>query len=45
MENNIQKAEPQNHKSNDFMKLIIGIVIVIVSLIAIKYLASAFGIL
>ena len=45
MENKNNTIEPENKKSNDFKKLIIGIVVVIISLIAIKYLGNALGIL
>jgi len=45
MENKNNTIEPENKKSNDFMKLIIGIFVVIISLIAIKYLGNMFGIL
>jgi len=44
MENKI--VEPENKKSmNDFMKLFIGIVVVIVSMVVLKYLATALGIM
>ena len=45
MENTNNTIEPENKKSNDFMKLIIGIVVVIIGLIALKFLANAFGIM
>ena len=44
MENKI--AEPENKKSmNDFMKLFLGIVIVIMAMVALKLLAGALGIM
>jgi hypothetical protein len=45
MENNNQIIEPQKKFSNDFMKLVIGIIVVIVLLVALKYLADALGIM
>ncbi|KAF0235466.1 MAG: hypothetical protein FD181_3484 [Prolixibacteraceae bacterium] len=45
MENKNNTIEPDNKKSNDFMKLIIGIIVVIISLTALKYLANVMGIL
>ena len=46
MENKNQAAEPENKKStNDFMKLFIGIFVVIIALVAIKYLANVLGIM
>lgn len=44
MENKI--VEPESKKSmSDFMKLFIGIVIVIIAMVALKFLASALGIM
>lgn len=46
MENKNHIVEPENKKSiSDFMKLFIGIVVVIISMVALKYLASALGIM
>jgi hypothetical protein len=45
MENKNNTIEPESKKSNDFMKLIIGIVVVIVGLIALKYLANVLGVM
>lgn len=45
MENINNVIEPENKKSNDFMKLFIGIVVVIIALIALKYLANVLGIM
>ncbi len=46
MENTNNITNPENKKStNDFMKLFIGIFIVIVSLVAIKYFAQMLGII
>lgn len=46
MENKGQILEPGKEKSsNDFVKLLIGIVAVIVALIALKYLSSVLGII
>jgi hypothetical protein len=46
MENTKQIIEPENKKSNsDIMKLFIGIIVVIIGLIALKYLANLFGIM
>ena len=45
MENKNNTIEPENKKSNDFMKLMIGIVVVIIALIALKYLSKVFGII
>jgi hypothetical protein len=45
MENTNNTLQPENKKSNDFMKLVIGIIVVIISLFAIKFLGDAFGIL
>ncbi len=45
MENKNQAIEPQNKKMNDFLKLFIGIVVVIISLVALKYLSTALGIM
>ena len=44
MENKI--AKPENKKSmSDFMKLFIGIIIVIIAMVALKFLAGALGIM
>jgi flagellar basal body-associated protein FliL len=46
MENTNQTIQPNDKKStNDFIKLLIGIVIFVVALVALKYLISALGIL
>ena len=45
MENTNQIIEPENKKSNDIMKLILGIIVVIIGLIALKYLANVLGIM
>lgn len=46
MENTNQIIEPENKKSNsDIMKLFIGIIVVIIGLIALKYLANVLGIM
>jgi len=46
MENKNHTVQPENKKSmNDFMKLFIGIVIVIIAMVALKYMASALGIM
>ena len=45
MENKNNTIEPESKKSNDFMKLIIGIIVVIVGLIALKYLANVLGVM
>ena len=46
MENKNHTVQPVNKKSmNDFTKLLIGIVVVIIAMVALKYLASALGIL
>jgi len=46
MENKNQTIEPENRKSiNDFVKLLIGIFVVIIVMVALKYLASALGIM
>lgn len=46
MENKNHTIDPESKKSmNDFMKLLIGIVVVIVSLVVLKYLAMAFGVI
>jgi len=46
MENKNQAIEPENRKSiNDFVKLLIGIFVVIIVMVALKYLASALGIM
>lgn len=46
MENKNHTVQPEDKKSmNDFMKLFIGIVIVIVAMVALKYLVSALGII
>lgn len=45
MENQIQNTEQENKKpSGDFVKLLIGIAVVIIVLIALKLLASAVGV-
>ena len=45
MENKNQITEPADNKStNDFWKLLIGIVVVIGALVALKLLASALGV-
>ncbi len=41
MENINNTIEPENKKSNDLVKLLIGIIVVIISLVALKYLANA----
>lgn len=45
MENINQIIEPENKQSNDIVKLIIGIIVVIIGLIALKYLANVLGIM
>jgi hypothetical protein len=45
MENKNNTIEPENKKSNDLMKLVIGIFVVIIALIALKYLGNMFGIM
>jgi hypothetical protein len=45
MKNTNQIIEPENKQSNDFVKLFIGIVVVIIGLIALKYLANVLGIM
>jgi hypothetical protein len=46
MENKNHTIEPENKKSSkDFIKLLIGVFVVIISLVILKYLASAFGIM
>lgn len=45
MENKNNVIEPENKKSNDFLKLVLGIIVVIIALIALKYLANVFGIM
>ena len=46
MENTNQTIEPKDKKSSsDFVKLVIGIVVFIIILVALKYLVSALGIL
>lgn len=45
MENTKNTIEPESKKLNDLTKLIIGIIIVIIALVAIKYLGNALGIL
>ena len=45
MENKNNTNEPETKKSNDLMKLIIGIIVVIISLVAIKYLGNVMGIM
>jgi hypothetical protein len=46
MENKNHTVQPENKKSmSDFMKLFIGIVVVILAMVALKYLASALGIM
>ena len=46
MKNRDQIIEPKNNKtSNDFLKLFIGIFVLIISLIALKYLANVLGII
>lgn len=46
MQNKNHAVEPENKKSmNDFLKLFIGIVVVIVAMVALKYLAIALGVI
>lgn len=45
MENDRQVVQPNEKKSKDLLKLIIGIVAVIVALILLKYLAGALGLI
>lgn len=46
MENTNQTIQPNDKKSsNDFIKLVIGIFVFIVILVALKYLVSALGII
>ncbi|HSO86180.1 MAG TPA: hypothetical protein VLQ91_06490 [Draconibacterium sp.] len=45
MENTNNIIKPENKKSNDFMKLVIGIIVVIISLVALKFLSNALGII
>jgi hypothetical protein len=46
MENTNQTIQPRDKKStNDFMKLLIGMVVFVVVLVALKYLVSALGII
>ncbi len=46
MENTNQTIQPNDKKStNDFMKLLIGVVVFVVVLVALKYLVSALGII
>jgi hypothetical protein len=46
MENTNQTIQPNDKKStNDFMKLLIGIFIFIIVLVALKYLVNALGII
>jgi flagellar basal body-associated protein FliL len=46
MENINQTSQPNEKKSsNDFVKLVIGIVVFIIVLVALKYLVSALGII
>lgn len=46
MDNNNHTIDPENKKSiNDFIKLFIGIVVVIISIVALKYLSTALGII
>jgi len=46
MENKNHTIEPESKKSiNDFTKLLIGIVVVIAAMVALKYLFSALGII
>jgi hypothetical protein len=46
MENKNHTIEPESKKSTkDFIKLFIGVVAVIISLVILKYLASALGVM
>jgi hypothetical protein len=46
MENRNHTVQPVNKKSmGDFTKLLIGIVVVILAMVALKFLASALGIM
>lgn len=46
MENKGQILEPGKEKSsNDMIKLLVGIVVVIAALVALKYLMSALGVI
>lgn len=46
MENIDQTIQPNDKKStNDFVKLVIGIVVFIIVLVALKYLVNALGII
>ncbi len=46
MENTNQTIQPNDKKStNDFMKLLIGVVVFVAVLVALKYLVSALGII
>lgn len=43
MENNNRTEQPKTRKVNDFIKMIIGIVLLIAALLALKYLMAAIG--
>jgi hypothetical protein len=46
MENKNDTIEPENKKLlNDFMKLFIGIIVVIIFLVALKYLMNVLGLM
>lgn len=45
MENNNRTEQPKSKKMNDFIKLLVGTLLFIAALVALKYLMASFGVI
>jgi len=45
MENNNMTEQPKSKKMNDFIKLLVGTLLFIAALVALKYLMASFGVI